>query len=224
MATGIVSHFVGEIKLFCGDTPPDGWLLCDGTTYTRGTTEADTYWDLWQVLSNGGGSNPWGNGNGSTTFNVPDLRGKTLVGTATPSEVGTTGGAENVTLVSGNMPSHTHTVNTNSAGGSHTHSGTTGTDNTDHQHLSGMTYGLIGESSFGAPNATYLSEANYGLATSGFSSSENTTHTHSFTLNFVGDHSHTISTTATSSGANGWTGGSHNNMPPYLVVNYIIKY
>ncbi len=228
MATGIVSHFVGEIKPFAGSTPPDGWLLCDGAAYARGTGEADPYWDLWQVLSNGGGvggTSPWGNGDGATTFNVPDLGGLTLVGTGTAGEVGTTGGAEVVTLTSAHVPAHTHTVASVSTAGAHTHTGSTSLDSVTHNHLAGFTYGLIGEVAANPVTGTFLAEANYGYASSsGNSSIESATHAHSFTTTTSVDHAHIVSTANAQTSGNNWAGGSHNNMPPYLVVNYIIKY
>lgn len=64
--------------------------------------------------------NPWGCGNGTTTFNVPDLRGRTLIGAdptnaaarmgvlSTLPVLGATGGADTVTLTTGHLPAHAH--------------------------------------------------------------------------------------------------------------------
>jgi microcystin-dependent protein len=60
--------FLGE---FGGLTAPDGWLLCDGSPVSR-----TTYADLFAAIGT-----TWGAGDGSTTFNVPDLRGAFLRGT-----------------------------------------------------------------------------------------------------------------------------------------------
>lgn len=60
----------GTISAFAGDTAPAGWLLCDGTEISRTT---------YATLFNTVGSR-FGSGNGSTTFRVPDFRGRFLRG------------------------------------------------------------------------------------------------------------------------------------------------
>lgn len=57
---------VGAVIPFAGANPPEGWLLCDGSTVRR-----DLYADLFQVIGTS-----WGVGDGSNTFNVPDMRGR----------------------------------------------------------------------------------------------------------------------------------------------------
>jgi microcystin-dependent protein len=64
----------GSILMFAGSTAPDNWLLCDGTAVSRAT-----YNKLFQAIGT-----TWGAGNGTTTFNLPDMRG------AAPAGVGTT--------------------------------------------------------------------------------------------------------------------------------------
>ena len=61
----------GTIITFGGTTAPTGYLECDGSAVSR-----TTYADLFAALST-----TWGTGDGSTTFNVPDLRGAFLRGT-----------------------------------------------------------------------------------------------------------------------------------------------
>ncbi len=61
---------IGFIKTFAGTTPPEGTLLCDGSAVSR-----DTYSELFDVIGT-----TWGEGDGSTTFNLPDLRGKWMMG------------------------------------------------------------------------------------------------------------------------------------------------
>ena len=61
---------VGSIKLFGGSVAPEGWLLCDGSAVNR-----ITYKDLFSVIGT-----TYGEGDGSTTFNIPDIKGKTVVG------------------------------------------------------------------------------------------------------------------------------------------------
>lgn len=69
---------LGTINAFGGTTAPEGWLLCQGQALSR--TE---YADLFAVI----GTN-FGSGDGSTTFNLPDLRGEFLRGAGTNSHSG----------------------------------------------------------------------------------------------------------------------------------------
>jgi microcystin-dependent protein len=63
----------GTILPFGGGTAPNGYYLCDGAQYSR-TSSADLFAAV---------GTTWGAGDGSTTFNVPDLRGKTVIGEGT---------------------------------------------------------------------------------------------------------------------------------------------
>lgn len=74
----------GTIMAWGGANAPSNWLICDGTAVSR-----STYASLWNVLSGGTGSSPYGNGDGSTTFNLPDLRGRVPVGKNTATSLGT---------------------------------------------------------------------------------------------------------------------------------------
>lgn len=68
-ATGFVMP-VGSIMPYGGTTAPDGWLMCDGSAVSR-----TTYADLFTVVGTA-----FGEGDGVTTFNLPDLRGRFLRG------------------------------------------------------------------------------------------------------------------------------------------------
>jgi len=100
---GIVNSPPGTIAAFGATTAPTGWLLCDGAAVSRAT-----YADLFAVVSTN-----FGVGDGSSTFNVPNMKGKVIVGyNASETEfdaLGETGGAKTHTLTSTEMPSHTHT-------------------------------------------------------------------------------------------------------------------
>lgn len=102
----------GALLPFAGTAIPSNWLLCDGTAVSR-----TTYADLFTAVST-----TYGVGDGSTTFNLPDLRGRIPVGlNSSDTEFDTlseTGGEKAHTLTSGEMPSHTHVINTGSGGGS----------------------------------------------------------------------------------------------------------
>jgi len=91
----------GTITSYAGSTSPSGWLLCDGAAVSR-----TTYASLFSALST-----TYGAGNGTTTFNVPDLRGRMPIG------AGNDGTAENnATRTRGvkggdtRMPAHTHPI------------------------------------------------------------------------------------------------------------------
>lgn len=87
--------------------PPAGWLLCDGAAVLRAT-----YPELFAVIGT-----TYGNGNGSTTFNLPDRRGRFGLGKAaagTGSVLGSSGGTldhnHTVPVHNHTIPGHTHTV------------------------------------------------------------------------------------------------------------------
>lgn len=65
----------GIIQMFAGATPPTGWLVCDGSAISR-----TTYATLFAAIGT-----TWGAGDGSTTFNIPDLRGRAPIGAGTGS-------------------------------------------------------------------------------------------------------------------------------------------
>ncbi|MEM5506102.1 tail fiber protein [Shewanella frigidimarina] len=120
--------FIGEIRMFAGNFAPRGWAFCDGALLPIQNNDA-----LYSILGTHYG------GNGTTNFNLPDLRGRTPVGADTglspepypdPSleaiALGEKGGEETVSLSTNQLPSHTHqaifngiasavTVNTNVA-------------------------------------------------------------------------------------------------------------
>lgn len=94
----VINPLVGEIKMFGGSQIPAGWFLCDGSTVSR-----TTYSGLFRVIGT-----TFGVGDGSTTFTLPDFRGRIPIGVGT----GTATGATAQTL--GSQP-------TSGAGGEQTH-------------------------------------------------------------------------------------------------------
>ncbi len=94
---------VGSIQAYAGATVPGGWLDCDGSAVSR-----TVYANLFVAIGT-----TWGIGDGSTTFNLPDFRGSTLIGTGTGSGLTTrsladTGGKETHQLSVAEMPQHRH--------------------------------------------------------------------------------------------------------------------
>jgi microcystin-dependent protein len=115
----------GGLLPYAGSTAPSGYLLCFGQAVSR-----TTYADLFTAIST-----TYGVGDGSTTFNLPDLRGRVIAGQddmgGTSADrltnqsggldgdvLGDTGGAETHTLTTAEMPAHTHTVPSGGAGAS----------------------------------------------------------------------------------------------------------
>ena len=120
---------VGAVIDFAGVTAPEGWMLCFGQAVSR-----TNYSALYAAL--GGSSSPWGQGDGSTTFNLPDFRGRVLAGKdnmggtaanrltadggVNGSLLSASGGGQFVTLTVAQMPSHNH-GGTTFLDGAHSH-------------------------------------------------------------------------------------------------------
>jgi microcystin-dependent protein len=97
-------QYVGEIRLFAFPRVPDDWLPCNGQQL-----RISDYPTLYAVIGTYYG------GDGSQTFNAPDLRGRVPIGQGQgknlpPYVLGQNGGEDNHTLVDGEMPSHSHAL------------------------------------------------------------------------------------------------------------------
>ena len=99
----------GTIVSYAAAAAPTGWLICDGTAVSRAT-----YSTLFGVIQT-----TYGNGDGSTTFNLPDLRGRVVAGYAAAgghSEVSTLGNNDGV-AIGNRRPKHRHTPHTHTVVG-----------------------------------------------------------------------------------------------------------
>lgn len=103
--TGAVTP-AGIVKGFAGTVVPTGWLNCDGAAVSR-----SGYSGLFAAIGTA-----WGVGDGSTTFNVPDLRGRTLIGAGVGTglsarTLATLLGEERHALSVAELAAHSHGVN-----------------------------------------------------------------------------------------------------------------
>lgn len=210
----------GSILSFGGSSAPSGFLLCDGSEHARATYAA-----LDAVIGTTYGAYTDGAGaSGSTHFRVPDLRGRAPLGSGqgvgtndgssgsqrvtgangTSRSLGAWGGRETHQLTAGESGMPSHTVN---ADGGHTH--TVGNDTPDHSHaIPGG--GAIVQTYNAEQGANVSTGGNgYGLAGIGGATAR---HSHSVT---GGSHTHTVTAVGASS--------AHNNVAPFVVVNFIIK-
>jgi microcystin-dependent protein len=203
-------------------TAPSGWLLANGNAISR-----TTYSSLFSAIGT-----TYGTGDGSTTFNLPDLRGRLPMGAGTgvglnASGTGVTSGTamtaralgawfgeETHLLTTAELASHTH-ANTVSGGSTGSMSA-----NASHTHDIRMR----------ADNS--IVSGNYVLATSGTSVTYNSTSTGGTNGGGAGngdgksvatntDHTHTF--TPSISNASAGSGSRHDTIPPCVVVNYLIK-
>ena len=110
----IMQAWAGVIQMFAGSTPPAGWLLCDGSAVSR-----TDYATLFAAIGT-----TWGVGDGSTTFNLPDLRGRAPIGAGAGS--GLTARTLGGKLGSEYIQAHTHGFTQPTITSKYKNDGTTG--------------------------------------------------------------------------------------------------
>lgn len=89
--------YVGELRMFAGNFAPNGWAFCDGSLLAISENET-----LFQLIGTTYG------GDGQSTFALPDLRGRIPIHQGNGFVLAQTGGAEEITLTTQQIPSHTH--------------------------------------------------------------------------------------------------------------------
>lgn len=185
LASSVTEQFVpaGMMAPYAGATAPTGWLLCFGQAVSR-----TTYAALFAVLST-----TYGSGDGSTTFNLPDLRGRVIAGQddmggtsanrltgltdgVNGDILGGTGGLQSNTLTEAQMPAHKHA--------------------SGNLYKTNFDVGVYGSTTTGVPGtADWAHDA-------GFGSTNGTWQPWTQTVG---------------------SSAAHNNVQPTIVLNYIVK-
>lgn len=189
----------GVIIPFAGAVAPADWVLAQGQAVSRPIANggfADTYAELWALFST-----TFGTGDGATTFNLPDLRARFPVGAGAFEDSGTVAvgddGGEDV-----------HELTPNEAGLNHT-------------HVTGRTAANSGPGGDDFLFVVSPNDLNQGTLTgrhistgSGFSEAQLSTFAGRYTA---------VSTALDPDDGAAMEMEPHNNLPPYLALNYIIK-
>lgn len=198
---------VGTVIDFAGPTAPDGYLECDGSAISR-----TTYPILFSIIGTS-----WGTGDGSTTFNLPDLRGRTTIGDGTGTAGGATAHAFASTGGDERMPSHAHGhTNPTVTLPNHVHS-MAHTHTINHGHGNNISYSVTSSgsctiTSSGAHThaAKWSKDAQSGSNKSRFNT-EGTNSSNNFISN-TGAHTHTVPnhthTLSKSGGVSDYSGSS----------------
>ena len=195
---------IGSVLPYAGTTPPAGWMMCAGDALS--VVDSSSLFNVIGYTYGGGGD----------TFRIPDLRsripvGRDLMGGSASNRIdtgadnmGDTGGTDDYTLVSNEIPSHTHTTATD---GSHSHSVNVDVIAADRAPpaLAGDILSMRdGDGGAGSTPSNARSSAGSLITL------------WSGTITGDGTHDHTLSNTG--------GGSSHSVLQPFITLNYIIRY
>lgn len=188
----------GSLLMWPTGSAPSGYLLCNGNAVSR-----STYAALFAVIGT-----TFGPGDGSTTFNLPDYRNRMPVGAGAAYAVGSTGGSPDAIVVA-----HTHTYSGSgttagmNANNPHGH----GVSDPGHSHTQNGTDSLGGGGSAVAGISKNIPINQTFPASTGISiAATDINHGHDFSW----------SGTTASTGSS----GTNANLPPYLGINFVIKF
>jgi microcystin-dependent protein len=185
----------GCLAIFTSDTIPNGWLLCNGQAISRSIYKA-----LFSIIGT-----TYGNGDGSSTFNLPDLRQKMPMG-ANTFALGVSGGSINHT----HHLNHTHSSNHYHYSLSHNHYASH-FHNAEHTHTADHTHSIGSHTHTATHNHSDKASENgnswIGLA--------------QYTAQVVTGHTHTVQTLSTTSSAaanSGNSGNPNNNTANFSMI------
>lgn len=213
------------ISAYAGSTAPSGYLICDGSAVPRAT-----YSSLFAIIGI-----TYGAGDGSNTFNLPDLRGANPVGLQSTDpafdQLGETGGEKTHALTVAEMATHDHSVNppataSGNQSASHTHDVNPAAFNTanggSHSHSVPIINWNKNPTAWTATGSMAVFD-NGTIAVSGGSHFHSIDVPNTTSTGISANHTHSTDITAFPSDPAG-SGAAHNVMDPYTVVNFIIKY
>jgi microcystin-dependent protein len=176
MMVPVMKPVIGEVRWLATPAVPPGWLVCDGQGVSR-----SRYFQLYGAIGN-----IWGAGNGSTTFNVPNLRDRSPIGTGLAYGLG-----QYVGTVNAVVSAHSH------PGGPHTHPGSHSHDVAAHSHT-GAAHTHPGSHSHGGSGLAFShnhrSDINHdhGPFSSGLTNVDTVTVGHASLGSGASDHHHNV--------------------------------
>jgi microcystin-dependent protein len=188
-----MSNVPGMISQYAGATSPNGWMICDGSAVSR-----TTYSALYSAIGNS-----YGSGDGSTTFNLPNLKGRVPVGRDSAQtefdSLGENGGEKSVTLTASQM-NHRHNFKF--------------ALNDNNYNATGSLAGMTQAGAFRYSDSSYSSAVLEGYITD----------TRIDGSSAVSGQSGRFASTGNTDTPTLVSPTAHNNLQPYIVVNYIIKF
>jgi microcystin-dependent protein len=190
----------GNVQFTAATSIPIGWLVADGSAVSRAT-----YADLFSAIGT-----TYGSGDGSTTFNVPDIVGRVIAGEdlgngrllssyfPAPASQGTVGGASGIILTLSQIPQ----------GISSTNAGTITVSTASGYSVPALnSNSVIGNAAYSSTSGTLYGPYNSSLNGPGWSG-----------ITSLTGNANTITSTSSNTG-----GGGHNNIQPTIILKAIIK-